>query len=299
MNKLPIEKRVQILSILVEGSSMRAISRVTGVSINTVTKLLEDAGEACIAMHDERVRNVKSRRLQCDEIWSFNYCKKIKLSLAKAAPEKAGDVWTWTAIDADSKLIVSYLVGDRDGEHALAFIQDMAERITDRPQITTDGLASYVTAIEEILGADVDFPQLIKVYSDTPNKAPDNKYSPGICEGTYTKKIAGNPDARHVSTSYVESHNQKMRQHMRRFTRLTAGHSKKFANHCHALALYFAYYNFVKIHTPLRPSPAMAAGIETRLWDMTDIVALIDARAEAPKRPATYRKASNGAEISN
>jgi len=299
MNKLPTEKRAQILSMLVEGSPMRAISRITGVSINTVTKLLEDAGEACITMHDERVRNVKSRRLQCDEIWSFNYCKKVKLPLAKKAPEKAGDVWTWTAIDADSKLIVSYLVGDRDGEHALEFIGDMAERITDRPQITTDGLASYVSAIDEIFGEDVDFAQLIKVYSDTPNKAPDNKYSPGVCEGTYAKKITGRPDARHVNTSFVESHNQKMRQHMRRFTRLTAGHSKKFANHCHALALYFAYYNFVKQHSTLRVSPAMAAGIETRLWDMTDIVALMDARAEAPKRPASYRKATNGAEISN
>lgn len=297
MNKLPLEKRVQILSMLVEGSSMRAISRVTGVSINTVTKLLEDAGEACIAMHDERVRNVKSRRLQCDEIWSFNYCKKVMLPLAKAAPEKAGDVWTWTAIDADSKLIVSYLVGDRDGEHALAFIQDMAERITDRPQITTDGLASYVSAIDEIFGLDVDFAQLIKVYGENPGNATEHRYSPGICEGTYAKKITGKPDARHVSTSYVESHNQKMRAHMRRFTRLTAGHSKKFANHCHALALYFAYYNFVKVHTTLRVSPAMRAGIETRLWEMTDIVALIDAQATKPNRPATYRK--QGEEDSN
>ncbi len=300
MNKLPLEKRVQILSMLVEGSSMRAISRITGVSINTVTKLLEDAGEACIAMHDERVRGVKARRIQCDEIWSFNYCKQAKVPLAKNPSDKAGDVWTWTAIESQSKLIISYLVGDRDGEHALAFIQDMAERITDRPQITTDGLASYVTAIDEIFGLDVDFAQLIKTYSETPDTgSTERKYSPGICTGTYGRKITGRPDARHVSTSYVESHNQKMRAHMRRFTRLTAGHSKKFANHCHALALYFAYYNFVKVHSTIRMSPAMAAGIETRLWDMSDIVALIDARAEAPKRPATYRKAANGEEISN
>jgi IS1 family transposase/lambda repressor-like predicted transcriptional regulator len=292
MNKLPLEKRIQILSMLVEGSSMRAISRVAGVSINTVTKLLEDAGEACIAYHDEKVRNVHSRRLQCDEIWSFNYCKKAKLPTAKAAPDKAGDVWTWTAIDADSKLIVSYLVGDRDGEHALAFIGDMASRITDRPQVTTDGLASYVTAIDEIFGLDVDFAQLIKVYGETPEVGPERKYSPGICTGAYGKRITGKPDARHVSTSYVESHNQKMRAHMRRFARLTAGHSKKFANHCHALALYFTFYNFVKQHSTLRMSPAMVAGIETRLWEMSDIVALIDARAETPKRPATYRKAA-------
>jgi IS1 family transposase len=291
MNKLPPEKRAQILHLLVEGSPMRAISRVTDVSINTVTKLLEDAGTACAAHHDEKVRNVHSRRLQCDEIWQFNFCKKVKLPTAKNAPEKAGDVWTWTAIDVDSKLIVSYLTGDRDGAHALELIGDLAERLADRPQITTDGLASYVTVIEEIFGAHVDFAQLIKSYSETPDKSPERKYSPGICTGISTRKIEGNPDARHVSTSYVESHNQKMRQHMRRFTRLTAAHSKKFANHCHSLALYFTYYNFVKVHSTLRMSPAMAAGIETRLWEMSDIVAIMDARETAPKRPATYRKA--------
>jgi IS1 family transposase len=299
MNRLPLETRVQVLSMLVEGSSMRAISRITGVSINTVTKLLEDAGEACIAMHDERVRNVKARRIQCDEIWSFNYCKQAKVSHAKKPSDKAGDVWTWTAIEGQSKLIISYLVGDRDGAHALEFIGDLAERIVDRPQITTDGLASYVSAIDEIFGLDVDFAQLIKTYSETADTGTaERKYSPGVCTGVWGKKITGNPNALHVSTSFVESHNQKMRAHMRRFTRLTAGHSKKFANHCHALALYFAYYNFVKIHTSLRMSPAMAAGIETRLWDMSDIVALIDARAEKPNRPATYRKASDAPEIS-
>jgi IS1 family transposase len=290
MNKLPLEKRVQILSMLVEGSSMRAISRVAEVSINTVTKLLEDAGEACIALHDEKVRNVKSRRLQCDEIWSFNYCKKVALPTAKAAPEKAGEVWTWTALDADSKLIVSYLVGDRDGEHALEFIGDLADRIVDRPQITTDGLASYVTAIDEIFGLDVDFAQLIKTYSESPNKGHEQKYSPGVCTGAFAKRVTGKPDANHVSTSLVELHNQKMRRHMRRFTRLTAGHSKKFANHCHALALYFAFYNFVKVHSTKRMSPAMAAGIETRLWDMKDIVAYMDARARAPAQRGPYKK---------
>ncbi len=276
MHKLPLEMRAKILHMLVEGSSMRAISRILGVSINTVTKLLEDAGEACIAMHDEKVRNVKSRRLQCDEIWSFNYCKKVNLAKAKAAPDKAGDVWTWTALDADSKLIVSYFVGNRDNEHALAFIGDLASRIVDRPQITTDGLASYVTAIDKIFGLDVDFAQLIKSYSEAPDTGLERKYSPGICIGAKPKRIVGKPDSRHVSTSHVESHNQKMRQHMRRFTRLTAGHSKKFANHCHALALYFAYHNFVKQHGTLRMSPAMAAGIETTLWEMEDLVRMID-----------------------
>jgi IS1 family transposase len=296
MNKLPLEKRVQILSMLVEGSSMRAVSRVADVSINTVTKLLEDAGEACIALHDEKVRNVKARRLQCDEIWSFNYCKKIALPTAKAAPEKAGDVWTWTALEAGSKLIVSYYVGNRDGEHALAFIGDLASRIVDRPQITTDGLASYVSAIDEIFGVDVDFAQLIKTYSEAPDKGPERKYSPGVCTGAYSKAITGKPDSKHVSTSLVESHNQKIRQHMRRFTRLTAGHSKKFANHCHALALYFAFYNFVKVHSAIRMSPAMAAGIESKLWSMADIVAYMDARQPAPAKRGPYKKQ---AEISN
>ena len=296
MNRLPLEKRVQILSMLVEGCTMRGVSRMADVSINTVTKLLEDAGEACAAFHDEKVRGVKSRRLQCDEIWQFNYCKKVKLPTAKAAPEKAGDVWTWTAIDADSKLIVSYLNGDRDGETALAFIGDLAERIVDRPQITTDGLASYVSAIDEIFGLDVDFAQLIKNYSETPDQGHEHKYSPGICTGVHARRVTGKPDANHVSTSYVESHNQKMRQHMRRFTRLTAGHSKKFANHCHSLALYFTFYNFVKIHSKVRMSPAMAAGIETRLWDMSDIVALIDARQTEPRKRGPYKKTE---EISN
>lgn len=300
MNKLPLETRVQVLSMLCEGSSMRAISRVNGVSINTVTKLLEDAGETCIALHDEKVRNVKSRRLQCDEIWSFNYCKKANLPNATKAPEKAGDVWTWTAVDADSKLIVSYFVGNRDGEHALEFITDLGSRIVDRPQITTDGLASYISAIDEIFGIDVDFAQLIKSYSDTPDQdGPERHYSPGVCTGISKRKIVGNPAREHVSTSYVESHNQKIRAHMRRFTRLTAGHSKKFANHCHAIALYFMYYNFVKIHSTVRMSPAMAAGIETRLWEMSDIVAAMDARAPKPVPRGPYRKQSDQPEISN
>jgi IS1 family transposase len=299
MNKLPLEKRVQILNLLVEGSSMRAISRVCDVSINTVTKLLESAGEACIAFHDEKVRNVKSKRIECDEIWSFNYCKRASLPTAKAAPADAGDVWTWTALDRESKLIVSYLVGGRDAGYATEFMQDVADRVANRIQLTTDGHNAYLSAVEGAFGLDVDYAMLIKHYGETPDAGPEKKYSPGICTGITGKKIQGRPDARYVSTSFVESHNQKMRQHMRRFTRLTAGHSKKFANHCHALALYFAFYNFIKRHSTLRVSPAMQAGITDRLWEMSDIVALIDARAEPVKRPATYRKNGSGAEISN
>lgn len=261
---------------MVEGNSVRGIARLVDVSPVTVLRQLELAGLACAKFHNGNVKGVKARRIQCDEIWSFNYCKDVKVATAKAAPDKAGSIWTWTAIDADSKLIISYLTGDRDGEHALAFIGDLAERLTDRPQITTDGLASYVTAIDEIFGLDVDFAQLIKVYSETPDAGPERKYSPGICTGTYGKRITGKPDARHVSTSYVEAHNQKMRQHMRRFTRLTAGHSKKLANHIHMVALYTVWYNFVRINSAVKMAPAMAAGISDRLWEMDDLVRLVE-----------------------
>lgn len=277
MNKLPFEKRRQILHLLVEGKSIRGTARLVDVSPVTVLRQLELAGLACAELHDKAVHGVKARRIQCDEIWSFNYCKDAHVATAKAAPEKAGSVWTWTAIEAQTKLIISYLVGDLDGQHALAFIQDMASRITDRPQITTDGLASYVSAIDEIFGLDVDFAQLIKVYGEAPEGTPERKYSPAECTGTYGKRITGRPDARHVSTSFVESHNQKMRVHMRRFTRLTAAHSKKFANHCHMVALYTVFYNFVRINSSVKMTPAMASGIESRLWETDDMVRLVEA----------------------
>lgn len=227
MNKLPFAKRVQVISALMEGAGVNATVRMTGVSKPTILKLVADLGCACAGYHDKHVRNVKARRIQCDEIWSFNYCKDAKVASAKAAPAKAGSVWTWTAIEAQSKLMISWLVGDRDGQSALAFIGDMAGRIVDRPQITTDGLGSYVAAIDEIFGLDVDFAQLIKNYSETPDVGPERKYSPGICTGVCARRVTGRPDARQVSTSYVESHNQKIRQQNRRFTRLTACHSKK------------------------------------------------------------------------
>lgn len=276
MNKLPLAKRVQVISALMEGAGVNATVRMTGVSKPTILKLVADLGVACAEYHDKHVRNVKARRIQCDEIWSFNYCKDANVAKAKAAPSNAGSTWTWTAIEAQSKLMISYWVGNRDGETALAFIADMASRIEDRPQITTDGLASYVTAIDEIFGLDVDFAQLVKVYAEGP-VTPERKYSPPECTGCYGKKITGKPDARHVSTSFVESHNQKIRQHNRRFTRLSAGHSKKFENHCHHLAIFFLFYNFARVHSTLRMSPAMAAGIETRLWDIEDVVRLMDA----------------------
>jgi IS1 family transposase len=288
MNKLPLAKRTQILAMLCEGSSMRSISRVADVSINTVSKLLVEAGEAALALHDEAVRNVKASRIQCDEIWSFCHAKQKNVATAKAAPEGAGDVWTWTAIDADTKLIVSYFVGDRSGEIAIELMDDLRDRIANRVQITTDGHRAYVEAVEGAFGGDVDYAQLVKLYG--PTITAPGRYSPAECTGIKKIRREGNPDIAHVSTSFVERQNLTMRMSMRRFTRLTNGFSKKLENHVHALALYFAFYNFVRIHKTLRMSPAMAAGITDRLWSLDDIVAKIDAMAPAPTKRGPYKK---------
>jgi len=284
MNKLPLAKRIQILNMLVEGSSLRSISRVVDVSINTVTKLMVDAGHVCDAFHDEKVRGVKAKRVQCDEIWSFTYAKQKNVSTAKAAPEGAGDTWTWTGIDADSKLIVSWLVGDRDADYAQAFMNDLASRLATRVQMTTDGLKAYLEAVEGAFGCDVDYAQLVKLYGNAPEGA-KGRYSPAECTGIKKTKVTGKPDEKHISTSYVERQNLTMRMSMRRFTRLTNGFSKKLENHCHALALYFVFYNFMRIHKTLRVTPAMAAGIADRVWSWEDIIAIID-EVEAQKRKA-------------
>jgi IS1 family transposase len=289
MNKLPIAQRAHILSLLCEGSSMRAIERVTGASLNTVSKLLIDAGKACAAYHDEHVRDVKAARIQCDEIWAFCYSKQKNVATAKAAPEGAGDIWTWTALEATTKMIVSYLVGGRDGEYAIALMDDLRSRLATRVQLTTDGHRAYLNAVEEAFGDDIDYAQLVKLYGDAP-EAFKGRYSPAECIGAKKERITGNPDKTHVSTSYVERNNLSIRMHMRRFTRLTNAHSKKFENHAWGVALHVMFYNFVRIHSTVRMSPAMAVGVADRLWDMSDIVALIDAREAAPKRPATYRK---------
>lgn len=294
MNKLALQTRVQILTMLCEGSSMRSISRITGVSINTVTKLLVDAGMACAAFHDATVRNVPAVRVQCDEIWSFAYAKNKNVKFAKAAPEAAGDVWTWTALDADSKLIVSWHVGDRSQHTGISFMADLKARLANRVQLTTDGHKAYLKAVAEV-DFDADYAMLNKIFAT--DYAGPGRYSPPKCIGAVKEAIMGNPDPQHVSTSFVERQNLTMRMSMRRFTRLTNAFSKKFENHCHALALYFFFYNFCRVHKTLGATPAMASGLVDHVMKMDDAVALIDARVPNQVR-SPYKKRSPE-EISN
>ncbi len=294
MNKLPLQTRVQILTMLCEGSSMRSISRITGVSINTVTKLLVDAGMACAAFHDATVRNVPAVRVQCDEIWSFAYAKNKNVKFAKAAPEAAGDVWTWTALDADSKLIVSWHVGDRSQHTGILFMADLKARLANRVQLTTDGHKAYLKAVAEV-DFDADYAMLNKIFAT--DYAGPGRYSPPKCIGAVKEAIMGNPDPQHVSTSFVERQNLTMRMSMRRFTRLTNAFSKKFENHCHALALYFFFYNFCRVHKTLGATPAMASGLVDHVMKMEDAVALIDTRVPNQVRGPYKRRSPE--EISN
>lgn len=267
---------------------MRSISRVADVSINTVSKLLVDAGKACATFHDEHVRGVKARRVQVDEIWSFTYAKQKNVATAKAAPEEAGDTWTWTAIDAESKLIVSWLVGGRDSEYAMAFMDDLAGRLANRVQLTSDGHKAYLEAVEGAFGGDVDYAMLVKMYGAAPESA-RGRYSPAECIGARKERIEGSPDPKHVSTSYAERQNLTMRMQMRRFTRLTNGFSKKFENHMHMVAIYTVWYNFVKLHRAHKVTPAMAAGVSDRLMSMEDMAVMIDEAAPKPGKRGPYK----------
>lgn len=269
MNKLSTQKRAQILGMLCEGMSLRATSRLADVSINTVTKLLVDVGTACAAYQDKALHNLNCKRVQVDEIWSFTYAKAKNVKTAVAAPEGAGDTWTWTAIDADSKLIVSWLVGGRDSGYAHEFMQDVASRLANRVQLTSDGHKPYLEAVEGAFGADVDYATLIKIYGNAPEG--QRRYSPAVCTGARKDAVTGNPDPDHVNTSFVERQNLTMRMHMRRFTRLTNGFSKKVENHAHAVALHFMFYNFCRIHKTLRVTPAMQAGVSDRVWTLEDV----------------------------
>jgi IS1 family transposase/predicted HTH domain antitoxin len=274
MNKLSLEKRTQIIGLLVEGTSLRATSRLADVSINTVTKLLVDIGMACQKYHDEHVRSVASKRVQCDEIWSFIYAKDKNLPEKLQGNYGVGSIWTWTALDADSKLMISWLVGNRDAEYAKVFIEDVASRLKNRVQLTTDGLKTYLDAIDQTFGIDIDFAQLVKTYGKSLEC--EHRYSPAECTGAFKQVITGDPKAKYISTSYVERQNLTMRMSLRRFTRLTNAFSKKIENHAHAVALHFMYYNFVRIHKTLRVTPAMAAGLSKKLWSIEDLAKLLE-----------------------
>ena len=279
---------------------MQSTARVCDVAFNSIVKLLADAGRACEAFHDKTVRGVQTKRVQCDEIWCFCYMKQRNVATAKAAPAVAGDLWTWTALDADTKLLISYLVGDRNAACANQFMQDVGERLANRVQLTTDGHRPYLEAVEGAFGAEADYAMLVKTYGEAPE--PAGRYSPGICTGAKKERVEGWPDPKHVSTSYAERQNLNFRMGMRRFGRLTNAFSKKVEAHYHMVCLYTVWYNFVRIHKTLRCSPAIAAGVSKTLWSMEDIVALIDTAAPAAKprgptrrRPGWRRKIQNDA----
>ncbi|MQA30284.1 MAG: DDE-type integrase/transposase/recombinase [Luteitalea sp.] len=272
MNRLSTADRTRVVASLVEGNSIRATVRMTGVAKNTVAKLLVDLGAACSKYQDETIRGVRSQRVQCDEIWAFVGAK------AKNVPEtkqgKWGDCWTWTALDADTKLMISWRLGPRDAATAYDFMSDLAGRLANRVQLTTDGHKPYLAAVEDAFGDNVDYAMLVKLYGSSGEN--ETRYSPAKCLGCIPHDITGSPDPKHISTSYVERQNLTMRMSMRRFTRLTNGFSKKLENHAAMVALYFMYYNFARIHQTLRVTPAMEAGIASRAWSIDEIVSLMD-----------------------
>ena len=285
MNRLDTAERANILALLCEGIGINAVCRVSDASKMTVLKLLADAGQACADYMDVNIRDLKSKRIECDEIWSFCYAKQKNVATAKAAPDGAGDVWTWTAIDSDSKLMVSYLVGTRDAECALAFMDDLSGRLANRVQLTTDGHKAYLIAVEEAFGADVDYAQLVKMYGTAPENL-KGKYSPAECTGIKKTPITGTPVKSLVSTSYVERTNLTIRMQNRRFTRLTNAFSKKLVNHIHAFSLFAMHYNYCKIHKTLRVTPAMEAGLTDHVWTHEEIIGLLKEKEQPKKRGA-------------
>jgi IS1 family transposase len=287
MNVLSLQLKTQIIQLLVEGNSMRSVERIVGCSINTITKLLCDVGAACAAYQDQAMRNLPCKRIQCDEIWSFVYAKERNVPEDLKGIFGIGDVYTWTAIDADTKLVPSWFVGTRGAESASAFISDLAGRLANRVQLTTDGHKAYLNAVEASFGGDIDYAMLIKMYGENP-KEDQRKYSLSHYKGSTEGVIAGNPDKQHISTSFVERQNLTMRMHMRRFTRLTNGLSKKVEHHANAISLHFMYYNFAKIHKTLRVTPAMEAGIASHVWSIEDIARLIP--EPVAKKRGNYKK---------
>lgn len=272
MNQLSTTKRAQVIAALIEGNSINSTCRMLGVGKHTVLRLLEDAGCACAAYHDVMVRGLHVTRAQCDEVWSFVYAKQKNVT-AEQMEQGAGDCWTWTAIDADTKLIISYMLGDRGASTAKAFMQDVASRIDNRIQLTTDGHRVYAEAVEQAFGSEIDYAMLVKIYGAS-NEG-ESRYSPATCIGCRTGVLSGRPDPKYISTSYVERQNLSMRMGMRRFTRLTNGFSKKFENHAHQVALYFFHYNFCRVHKTLRVTPAMEAGLTNHVWTLEELCSLL------------------------
>jgi IS1 family transposase len=276
MNSLNVSDRAKILTLLVEGNSINAACRITGAAKNTVLKLLAEVGEPCAAYQDRVMRNLTCKKVQCDEIWAFCYSKQRSVQKNKRQVHGAGDVYTWTAIDAETKLIPCWHVGTRAAESAKIFISDLASRMANRVQLTTDGHKPYLTAVESAFAGDVDYAMLVKLYGPAEGRGPEHRYSQGECCGSIKEPVCGEPNDADISTSYVERANLTMRMHMRRFTRLTNGFSKKLENHMHAVSLHFMFYNFCKIHKTLRVTPAMEAKIDDHVWTMEEVVMMAD-----------------------
>lgn len=280
MNSLNNERRTQVIKCLVEGNSIRATVRMTGVAKNTVVKLLADVGQACLGYQDKTLRNLPCKRIQCDEIWSFCYAKEKNLPEKLRGKFGYGDVWTWTALCADTKLVPCWLIGRRSARYANHFISDLASRLANRVQLTTAGHCVYLDAVERAFGSEIDYAMLVKLYGNDRTES-EARYSPAECIGAMSTPIVGKPDSRYISTSFAERHNRTMRMQMRRFTRLSNGFSKKLENHQHAVALYFMYYNCCRIHQTLRVTPAMEAGVSDHVWDVAEMVALLDRAQKA------------------
>ena len=293
MNHLSIAERAKVIQLLVEGNSLRSTSRILELSINTVTKVLEKVGNACLQFHNDTVVNIPAKRVECDEIWSFVYAKEKNVQYSTKHNDKnVGDAWTFVGIDGDTKLIINWLVGCRDAISANDFMQELAARLRNRVQLTTDGFRPYLRAVETAFEDEIDYSMLIKIYGQPEGTGDERRYSPAKCTGIDTRWVSGDPDPAFVSTSYVERQNLTMRMHMRRFTRLTNGFSKKMENHCHAIAIHFVYYNFVKVHKTLRVTPAMEARLPLRPMKFEDMIRLAyaDEIAKEERIKARYRR---------
>lgn len=290
MNRLSPTKRQQVIAALVEGNSIRATVRMTGVAKNTVSKLLVDMGTVCSIHQDKLMRDLTCERVQCDEIWAFVYSKQKNIPDSKKGEPGVGDVWTYVAIDSDTKLVPSFLIGPRDLNTATAFMQDVAKRLANRVQLTTDGNHPYFLAVRGAFAGEVDYAQLIKYYGNDPSKAPERRYSPGVCTGQDVRPLIGNPDPGHVSTSHIERQNLTMRMSMRRFTRLTNGFSKKVENLAAAVSLHFAYYNLCRVHKTLGTTPAVAAGVTDHTWTLAELIGLLEQAESVPVKRGSYSK---------